>query len=239
MIELQQIVDQKIKAMTEDGTMAKRIEDGIESAINSAIESQFQRYGDITKQLENAISDGLRIKTDDIPFECYNQQMLVAVKQKLGNLFASEASSKFMAEMDKLLAPAPKEMTIVELVNTIAATWKDNGDDELDEYATVELEEKDGCLRDTFSLKMWKQKETGSRWSMTSSRTADADIFLSDSKDGSHAIRINHKMGYNPTCFEEHEALIFKLYSAGTRITGCSDFDEDDCDLQLKDSEYY
>lgn len=228
MQEIQKIVNDKVQSMVDDGSIQGAIEDGVSKAITKAISSQFESYGSITKQIEDAMKDGLAINVKDLPFESYNEQMLVAVKARIGALFQGTASDKFMTEMDKLLAPAPQEIPIKEFVETVAGFWKtdepwDAGD--LDDYATVEIEETD---YGSVSLQMWKQKV-----SSYGSRANIADLRLYISKEG--AIRINHGHGYNPTCFHEHEAFIFKLYAAGTIITEIDGFDPDDCNLTLKE----
>ncbi len=232
---IQEIVNQKVSTMVAEGAIQEAIESGVSNAIEKAIKSQFESYGSITKQIEKALEEGLRINTKNIPFESYNEQMLVAVKSRVGSLFQSQASERFMDEMDKILAAPPKEMTAKELVETIAAMWKTDEPwdaSELDDYATVELEEGDGVLRNTYTLKMWKQKESSSSY-LSQANSPDIQLYIIDG-----SIRISHKQSYNPTCFAEHEALIFKLYAAGTVITGIEDFDADDCDLTLKDEEY-
>jgi hypothetical protein len=232
MKEIQEIVNRQIQSMIEDGSIQKAIETNIEKAVNSAINSQFQSYGSLTKQIEAGLEEGLQINMKDMPFEVYNQQMLVAVKGKLGNLFKAEASGKFMAEMDKLLAPAPKELSITQLVEQIAGFWKTDEPwdaDNLDDHATAELEESGHTSNiQSYSLKMWKQKE-----SHFSPNQPDIHLYLFADR----GIRINHKLDYNPTCFRDHEAFIFKLYSAGTIITGLDSFDPDDCELTLKEFE--
>ena len=136
--------------------------------------------------------------------------------------------------MDKVLAPAPAEMPIRELVETVVNTWKTDEPwdaDDLDDEATVELEEPT-YPRGGYSLKMWKKKGGDSRFTLRSN-SEDIHLYLIDGK-----IQINHRQRYNPTCFDEAEALIFKLYAAGTVITGLSDFDPEDCDLTLKEGDY-
>ncbi len=234
MQQIQEIVNSKIKAMIDENIIQKTIEDNVEKAINEAISNQFRSYGAITKQIEDGIEKGLQINLKDMPFEVYNQQMLVAVKTKMSNLFAAEASNKFMTEMDTLLAIAPKEIALTELVEQVAALWKTEEPwdaDDLDEYATVEVEQGK-YSRKSYTLKMWKQKESNSRYS-SHSNSPVIELYIIDGK-----IRISHNQTYNPTIFHEHEALIFKLYSAGTVITGVDNFDPDNCDLTLKESEY-
>ena len=230
---IQQIVNNQVQAMIDSGAIQKSIEANIEKSINSAIEDQFRSYGNLTKQIEEGFKEGLKVDFKDMPFEVYNQQMLVAVKTKLGNLFAADASGKFMAEMDKVLDAAPAEMSLKDLVESIARSWKTDepwAADDLDDYATVELSECEYGDNNR-TLKMWKQKESGGYSSY--SKEPDIQLYLING-----VIRISHRHSYNPTCFSEHEAFIFKLYSAGTKITGLESFDEDDCDLTLKEFEY-
>lgn len=229
MKEIQEIAVKKIQSMIDEGVIEKSIENGVQKAINSAISSQFKSCGNITKQIKESIEKGLKINIDDLPFESYNEQMLVAVKSKIGAMFQGRASEKFMAEMDKVLAPAPAEMSIKELVETVVGFWKSEGSwdhESTDEYATVELEtwkhdDKDYCL------KMWRKE--GNPYSKNA---AELNLFIC-----SEEIRISHNQTYNPTCFSEHESFIFKLYAAGTTITGLENFDADDCDLLLKEHE--
>lgn len=228
---IQDLVNKKVLEMVNDGTIQKSIESGVQKAITSAIDSQFQSYGNITKQIDDVLKNGLQINIKDLPFETYNEQMLVAVKAKLGNMFHGLAAEKFLSEIDKTLAPVPKEISIKELVETIVKEWKTEEPwdaDNLDQYATVEIEKFD-YSRNSQTLKMWKQKESASSFS-SRANSADLELFIIDG-----VIRINHKQHYNPTCFQEHEAFIFKLYAAGTLITGIKDFDADDCDLTLKE----
>ena len=231
MKDIQTIVNDKVREMIEGGAITEAIEKGIEDAISKAIDSQFKSYGGITKQIETALDDGLRINKSDLPFETYNQQMLVAVKAKLGNMFQGAASERFLQEIDNVLEPAPQEITLQELVEKVVSIWKTDEPwdaEHLDEYATVETKENDyGGI----SIKIWKQTDSSNYSSYK--RTADLHLFITND-----VIRINHTHSYNPTCFQEHEAFIFKLYAAGTKITGIEDFDADDCDLTLKDLEY-
>ena len=229
MKEIQEIINNKVQSMINDGSIQKSIEESIAKSIQTAIKSQFDSWGSITKQIEEAMKEGLKINIKDIPFESYNEQMLVAVKSRLSGLFKCAASEKFMEEMDKVLAPAPKEMAMKEFVETVAETWKTDEPwdaNDIDEYATVEIERNE---YDSVSLQMWKQKESSSSYS-SHSNPADLQLYIIKG-----AIRISHKQSYNPTCFSEHEAFVFKLYAAGTILTGIDDFDPDDCDLMLKE----
>lgn len=224
-MDLNKIVTAKIDDLIQSGEIAKKIETGVELAITDAINEQFRSYGKINEQLKQLLESGLRIDSSQIDFDSYNQQMLIAVKQKINGLFAETAQSKFMVEIDKLLEPAPQEITLVELVNKIIECLRNDFSDDYDDFATIEFKENDYPLEDTFSLKIITKK--GVRYSHSLN---DEVVNLHMNKS---SIRINHRQNYNPTCFSEHEALIFKLYSAGTKITGIEDFDESECDTRL------
>jgi hypothetical protein len=232
MKSIQEVVGAKVSGMISDGTIEKLIGDSVEKAISSAIKQQFESYGSITKQIELAIKDGLKINTKDLPFEAYNAQMLVAVKQKLGDMFRGQSCERFLDEIDRLLEPAPAEVSIVDFLEKIAGFWKTDEPwdaDDLDEYMTVEIEPYRSRGDDgDWNIKIWKKKD---RYS--GSRNADIDLFLLGNK-----IRISHKQCFNPTSFHDEEAYIFKLYGAGTTITGIANCDPESLDLRLKETEY-
>jgi len=228
---IQEVVNNKVTEMIEDGAIQAKIEASLDKAISESIESQFRSYGHIQRQIEESLKTGLGINLDDLPFETYNEQMLVIIKQKMGEFFKDAASERFIKEMEKILDPAPKEMPINDFVEKVVGFWKTDEPwdaDDLDEYATVEIDDKHGGT----TLKMWKQKKSSY---LSSSRDNPEDLQLFIIKG---VIRINHKAVYNPTCFDEHEAFVFKLYAARTILTGLDEFDPDDCDLTLKDCEY-
>lgn len=229
---IQEVVNTTVQNMVDDGSIKKLIEDNISKAIETSVSNQFKSYGNVTKQLEKALDEGLQINHKALPFETYNEQMLVLIKSKLGNMFHGQATEKFRSEIDKVLAPAPKEIPIDEFVETVVGFWKTEEPwyaDHLDEYATVEVEPWMDEPQD-ITLKFWKQKE---RSSYSSARSADLNLFILRGQ-----IRISRNQSFNPTCFNEHEAYVFKLYAAGTVLTGIEDFDPDDCDLTLKELDY-
>lgn len=234
MKELEKIVNDKVAEMSASGAIQEAIETGVVKAINRAIESQFESFGSITKQIEEAMKSGLQINTNDLPFETYNQQMLVAIKGKLGDMFAGAAAEKFLSEIDKMLEPAPKELSVDSFFEKIAEFWKTDEPwdaDDLDERATIEIDRHNDSCIDGISFKMWKKKSNA-----YGTRSRSEDLHLYVSADG--RIRISHGQAYNPTCFDAHEAFIFKLYAAGTIITGIDNFDPDDCELTLKECDY-
>jgi len=234
MKELNQIINDKMAELLTNGVIEKAIEEKLENALQEAIRDQFSYSGAIKKSIETAMKEGLGIDLSNIDFDSYNQQMLTAVKVKVGNMFAGGAVAKFNEDMDELFKVAPKEVSINELVNIVVKHWQKDDyrdNDSFDEYATVELEESS---YGSYSLSIWKKLESSST-SIYSSGKNRADVVLFINQEGE--LRINHRHSYNPTCFDEVETFIFKLYSAGTKITGLDEFDADDCELQILDED--
>jgi hypothetical protein len=236
MKSIQDAVSAKVAEMISGGTLEKTIEEGVEKAITSAINRQFESYGCITKQIGEAITSGLNVSMKDIPFESYNAQMLVAIKARLGNMFAGQAYEHFLSKIDSMLDPAPKELPIDDFLEKIASMWKTDEPwdaDDLDDDMTVEItrwEHSSGG--EDWDIQLWKKKVAKT---YSSGKSCDGDIRLFILKG---EIRISRNHQFNPTSFDEVEAYIFKLYAAGTVLTGIEDCDPDNLDLQLKDSEY-
>jgi len=226
MKELNDIVNAKLLEMQATGAVEKLINENVEKAISTAISDAFRSYGTIAKSIEEAFKTGFSLDPNAIDFESYNQVMLSAVKQRVLSAFGEDARSKFMSEMDALLAPAPAQISIDDFVRTITNFWlEDYCNEDYDEYARVELHDKDsgGSIKSA-SLKIWNSKS--SRYSPSS---AQLNLFIIEGK-----LRISHGMSYNPTCLTEAEAYIFKLYAAGTEITGIQDYNPNTHDYKIK-----
>lgn len=230
MRELQELVNKKVESMVNDGTVQAIIESGVEKAIVKAIEGQFDTWGAISKAMKEALENGLKIDLNELPFETYNQQMAAAVHQRANKFFADEGLRRLQEELDKVFEPAPQEMAIHEFVEKIVEFWKVDNPceaEDVDECATVRIE-KDS--KKYFSIKMWKQLKSSY---LSGENSPCIHVFVLNGKIG-----INHRHRYNPTCFNQVDEFIFRLYAAGTKITGIEDFDEYDCDLRLHDWDY-
>lgn len=225
MKDIQEAVNAKVAEMVNGGAIQKKIEECIQSSIESAIESQFRSYGDVTKQIEDVFKSGFKIDSNKIEFDTYNQVMLGAIKAKLNNYFAEESSSKFMKQLDEMFQPAPESMDIKDFVEQIVSLWKGENESYYDwsDYAKVELSENDHPISGR-NLQMSIDST-----SYRSSKKKEISLYIGE--DGE--IRLSHKMNYNPTALFGDDAFIFRLYSAGTKLTGLDNFDEDDCDLYV------
>lgn len=224
---IEDVAGKAVKEMIASGKVEELIKLNIEKSISSAISSQFQSYGDLTKTIETAMKEGLKIDTSEIPFDSYNAQMLVAIKERLGSMFAGNAYEHFLSQIDDLLGTPPKEIECGDFLEKIAEFWKTDEpwDSDMDYRMNVEITKYDNCGKgdNDWNIKL----STGERFG------DDLHLFILGGK-----IRINHSQSFNPTCFRDPDAYVFKLYGAGTIITGIADCDPDNLDLVIKDEEY-
>ena len=145
MKEIQDIVNAQVKLMSESGEIQKQVEEGVKKAINSAIDRQFESYGNITKQLENAFKENLLIDNHRLDIPSLNAVMTEVVNKNINEFYKGQAADKLHALMKEKLEPLPNEMTVVEFVNMICKEWfvdEYDSRDDVDDYATVEV--KDG-----------------------------------------------------------------------------------------------
>ena len=235
MKEIQEIVNAQVKLMSESGEIQKQVEDGVKQAINKAIDRQFESYGNITKQLEDAFKDNLLVDNRNLNIPSLNAVMTEVVNKNINEFYKGQAADKLHTLMKEKLAELPNEMTLVNFMELICKEWHtDEYDsfDEVDDYASIEQEEKRHGM---VSFKIWKKKES------TYGRENQPDLHLtfSEDRDNSGEYKLQGRHGStNPYYLFDVDALIFKAYAQGVKFTSVSDFDADDCDLQLKSDEY-
>lgn len=235
MKEIQEIVNAQIKSMSESGELQKQVEEGVKSAVNKAIERQFESYGNITKKLENAFEENLLLDNNSLDIPSLNAVMTEVVNSNINKFYKGQAAEKLHNLMQEKLSPLPNEMTLVDLINMICQEWLVDSYEEfdrVDDYATVEQEEKYCGM---ISFKIWKKKES----SYGGANQPDLHLtFRSNRNNGEEWVLQGRHGTTNPYYLFDVDALIFKAYAQGVKFTGVDSFDEDECNLCLKDSDY-
>ncbi len=228
MKEIQDIVNAQVLQMAESGEIQKQVEDGVKSAINSAIKKQFESWGNITKQLNEVFDKNLKVDHSQLNIPCLNSVMTEVVNKNINEFYKGQAAEKLHSLMHEKLSPLPDEMPIGDFVELICKEWfVEDYDcrDDVDEYATVTFEKESYGW---YTLKMSKLSSSGYR------SLPSEDLHLCIGKDGT--LRGKHG-STNPTYLFNEDALIFKAYAQGVIFTGIEGFNPDDCDLQLKSYE--
>ena len=208
---LEQVAHEAVTNMINSGKIEELVTTNIEKAIGSAIETQFRSYGGITKQIEEAINEGLKIDISEIPFDSYNAQMLVAVRQRLNGMFKGQAYEHFMGQIEKTLNPAPAEMPFGDFLEALAEMMKTDEPWDSDLYECMKVE--------VTPHRSFLEKEDSNDWNVeikfSNSSVDELKLFILDGK-----IRISHRQCFNPTCIRDAEAYVFKLYGAGNKADG-------------------
>jgi len=235
MKEINEIVNNHISSLQSEGILQKAIEEGVGKAVMKAIEEQFNSWGGITKQLEAIFKEKLLIDASNLDLPTYNHVMGQAVKMRIEKHLTEEAGARIMASIEELLTPMPAEMKTHDFIEKICEYWKSDDPcscyDDLDEYATVEVKENTGVLRNSYNLKIWKQRKEDAYLRGSRDRKPDVDLYIRGGE-----IRISHT--FNPTSLHEEESVIVKAYAAGTKLIDIAEYDPDDYEYELK-GEYY
>tara|TARA_Y100001001_G_scaffold59284_2_gene56150 strand:- start:16924 stop:17625 length:702 start_codon:yes stop_codon:yes gene_type:complete len=230
MKEINEIVNNHISSLQSEGILQKAIEEGVGKAVMKAIEEQFNSWGGITKQLEAIFKEKLLIDASNLDLPTYNHVMGQAVKMRIEKHLTEEAGARMMASIEELLTPMPAEIKTHDFIEKICEYWKSDDPcscyDDLDEYATVEVTENDGVLRDSYNLKIWKQRKEDS-YLRSRDRSPDVHLYIIEGE-----IRLSHT--FNPTRLREEESVIVKAYTAGTKLIDIDEYDPDDYEYELK-----
>lgn len=237
MQDINEVVKAKLNEIQQNGVIEKLIGDNVEKAVSKAVEEAFGSYGAITKAISAAIKDGFQLDSSQLDFGSYNAVMLAAIKQKAFSAFSNDARSKFMQDIERVLEPAPASISVHDFVTRIAEIWRDQDDEDYDQYASVVCKpafDSPALSKDGSKNLMIRNKKSSGGYMSSSNRNAQIDLFISD-----EVIRISHRMIFNPTCLDEVEGYIFKLYAAGTKITGIQDYDPDDHEYEIRRNNDY
>lgn len=226
-MDLVKLINDKVEEFDSNGKIEKLVAEKTEAMINNILTDIFRPYSKLTESLQKEIEGKLKIDISNIDFPTYNEQMLAGVKGAMSKAFSDNASDRLMKELDELFGPAPKEISITDLVEKVFGFWRDDNHDEENECMSIKFEE-DSVLKGYYGLDLGKSE---CRYN------SSVEVRLWISKDGD--IRLNHKHKYNPTCLHSEDGFIYKLYAANTKITGLEEFDPDDIDTSYPNNEDY
>ncbi|WP_372833132.1 hypothetical protein [Pontibacterium sp.] len=234
MQELNTLVNNVMKDMAEQGQIEKIIREKVESSVEEAFSSMFRSYGKLGKQIEKGLEDNLNIDFSQCGLQEFSAVMVDAVKGVAHKHMKEAAQGRFLEDIEKMLSPAPKEITVQELVNLFIEYWREDAFDpsDLDELVTVEIEHDDGSCLNGHTLKLWKCKEESYG---RSERSPDLHLYISKDKD----IRIiwsgREHLG---TTNYGAEAKVFQMYAARTLISDIDTVYVHNLDTELRVYDY-
>lgn len=152
LLDISEIVKKKIEDMEQDGTIQKKIEDGIEETINRAIESAVSDWN-LRKCIENQVYEAINPAVKNIGLSAYtkflNEKVNSLLKDKFNNDVAEIISNKFTSVYTADYSHITKVSQIVEEYRKYLANNLDNYDIECTDSqfnVSVKKENSDGIL---------------------------------------------------------------------------------------------
>lgn len=232
MKELQQVVNESIQAMIDDGTVEKIIKDKLHDTIKSAIDSAMRSYSDFGKALEKHIETSLSVDFSNVNLDEYNHTIKGLIEGIVNKHYIAEARDKLAKQLEELFEPAPAEISLDDL---IARFKKENDDDaagdHIERIGLIITSERDGHI--TVGLSKEPPKERSSYLSSTRSEHPELAyehrLYIRDGELRWCHLEGDRGNSFMPTTLYGFARVLFQMYCQGTRITVRST-DADDYD---------
>jgi len=228
MKELNEFVNKIMADMTANGRVEEIIKKNVENAVESSFKKLFESYGTFGKQIEAGLEEAIKIDFSQVSLQEYNLMVVDMVKGVAQKHMKNAAESYLVNELEKVLSPAPKEITVQGILDLYLQEWRDeySGDEQ---RATVEIE--DSSVTGAKTLKMWK----GEKKQSYASREKDPELDLYIRNNGTVGIIRNGRDNLG-TCNFGPEAKVYQMYAAGTVVTDIADCDVDDLETWIFDN---
>lgn len=223
-MDLHQEISDRLGGYINSTKFTDTLDKMVQDAVNDAVKSMFG-YGDLREVIREGLKEKVRIDLNQIDFAPMNQIVTDLVKNKCHAAFKAPMLEKLAAELDDMFQPAPKEITLQELVDM----WKEPIADECAcdgvDAILVEIERGDYDRKGSGTLKIWdggKKTDKGYGYS-SSERMIDPDLHMYVHDDGRialiHDVTTDNARNSLATNVSGREAKIFMMYCAGTVIT--------------------
>ncbi len=229
MQELQEKINGIIADYFGDGAFDEALEKAVTGCLEKVIQEQFKSYGGIAKKVEEELEKAINLDFSQMELPSYNQFIFDMIKTKFVGVLEAQAGETFVKDLEQWLTPAPKSITVQELVN-IYKEGKFEAHEVMGEQITVEVREWE-YSKGWHNIKIWDtdgKSSTGSSYSSTTRKhTPDVHLFV----DGNKKIRIMHhphgreNLG---TTGRDWEGKLWLMCCSGTIITDINEVDEDD-----------
>lgn len=141
-------IEKATQEYLESDKLKEHIQAKAEKMVNELIDDSFGYFGGIKKQVEETIKDELKINTKELGISGFNKFITEIVKDKLDKSIRTEAKEKISKEMEKLLTPIDKVISIQKLKEVLfkeagVSGFDVCGDPSLDDLADAGYYEDD------------------------------------------------------------------------------------------------
>lgn len=218
MKELQQIVNEQINTMITNGSIEKMIATKLNETIKECVNDAMRSYGDFGKTIKAKIEDAINADLNNVTIPEYNTLIAQLVLESYTEAMNEQGKAHMKELLDTHLAPVPKEITAQQLLNEIQKHWensiREDGGDEIEiewgeSSSAVYMKAKNPCCEwNALKVTFYNHGEP------------DKDIY--------HIGYINEDDKTISGCISGATyalglaGYLYKLYCAGTKITGLS-----------------
>ena len=167
LLEVDKIVNSKVKSMIDSGAIVEMIDEKIESVVSDVIDRELSSCSDFGKNLKEYINKSVQVNFDDLGFEGYNEHLLRVISKVYKNSLDSEHLEKVKKITEEMLANPPEVVTFSELVEAVKEKAKDHvlRNVENDDYESVTHEDDITCIikdrTDNFFTYIYLDPESG------------------------------------------------------------------------------
>lgn len=119
MKELQEIVNQKIKSMIEDGSIEALIGKNIENTIGESVKEALRSYSDFGKTITEKIKEALQCAGRTVEFPAYNLFIKEVAEKAFIKVLNEEAVTHLTDLIGTIIEPVKKNAMISELFDEI------------------------------------------------------------------------------------------------------------------------
>ena len=137
MLDLNQIVMDSMKSITEEKLVETMVKAQLEATIKEVIKDVFKDWSPFGKQLKKEIEEGMKIDFDKLELASYNDLVLTYIKEEIEKSIHSEGLTSIKEQVTNLLSDHKDVYTITEIIDTIRDEYKDE-----DEKITLIIEDE-------------------------------------------------------------------------------------------------
>lgn len=116
MQELQQAVSNAFANVVAAGTIEKVIEEKLTSTITSIISEELRSYSDFGKALGEQVKAAMQVDFSNLGLPGYNDLILKIIRAQVEHQTSQSIAAHVEEQMKELLAPAPAEIKLSELI---------------------------------------------------------------------------------------------------------------------------
>ena len=116
-INIQEIVNNKLKEMDENGIVKKTIEETIEKSVLGAVTDALSGYK-LKRQIEELVTEQVSIVAKNIGFTAYNSFIAQKLKQITEEVLSEDISTKLQNTMDNIFLMKHENLKLSEILNT-------------------------------------------------------------------------------------------------------------------------